>query len=112
MGVLGGKPKEGGSAWQIVVTVLAIAAIFVSLNFGRELYNNYQVDLEINNLKEKAKSLEAEQLSLASWKEKLESQDFLEAEARMKMGLKKPGENVVIIPEVEKSCRKFRIQAR
>lgn len=92
--------KKRGTVKTIVITV-TVAAAFVTMSFGRELYNNYQVDQEISRLKEKTAALQAEKFSILSLKEQFSSQDFLEGEARIKMGLKKPGETAMIIPETQ-----------
>jgi len=76
-----------------------VAALLVSGGFARELYNNHQVELEIQRLQDKAHALEAEKLSIGELKNRLASQDFLEEEARLKLGLKKPGETAIVIPE-------------
>lgn len=81
------------------VIIGSLSALFVSAGFARELYNNYQVDREIANLQAKAKALETQKISISELKDELSSQDFLEGEARLKMGLKKPGETAIIIPE-------------
>ncbi|MEI7741510.1 MAG: septum formation initiator family protein [bacterium] len=85
---------------KTLVIVGSVAALIVAAGFSRELYNNYQVDREIEKLRDKAKALETERFSISELKDTLGSQDFLEGEARLKMGLKKPGETAIIIPEV------------
>lgn len=79
--------------------VSIVAAFFATINFGREWYNNYRVDQEISRLRAQVGQLETERLSILNLKDELISQDFLEAEARIKLGLKKPGETAVVIPE-------------
>lgn len=84
---------------KTAIIVTSVAALMASAGFAREMYNNYQVDREIKRLEERAKALEAERISILALKERLASQDFLEGEARLKFGLKKPGETAIIIPE-------------
>lgn len=76
-----------------------IALLLVAFSFGRELYNNYQIDQEIARLEAQKSSLEAEHFSILSLKEQLGSEDYLEGEARLKFGLKREGEQVVVLPE-------------
>jgi cell division protein FtsB len=87
------------SKLKTALITCTLAALLVSAGFARELYNNHQVELEIQRLQDKAHALEAEKLSIGELKEKLASQDFLEEEARLKLGLKKPGETAIVIPE-------------
>jgi len=86
-------------------TLLISGALLASLmlvGYARELYGNYRVDEEIARLKEREIALENERISVLALKEKLQSADFLEAEARLKFGLKKQGETAIVLPGFEK----------
>jgi len=82
--------------------IINIVILFlVTLSFGREFVRNYEIDKEISNLEEKAFSLESQNQEILELAERLNTDDYLEQEGRMRLGLKKPGENVVIISEPE-----------
>lgn len=78
-----------------------IVLFLVVLSFGREFVRNYEIDKEIRSLEEKAAMLESENQQILQLAERLKTDDYLEEEGRMRLGLKKPGENVVIISEPE-----------
>jgi cell division protein FtsB len=71
--------------------------ILITLSFGKEFIRNRAIDSEIEELQNKAESLSARNLELAKVHRALQTEDFLEHEARVKFGLSKPGETVVII---------------
>jgi len=77
-----------------------IAILFlVTLSFGRELVRNYEIDQEISALEGKAIALESQNQEILELAAKLQTDDYLEQEGRMRLSLKKPGEHVAIIPE-------------
>jgi len=87
------------------IFLLIIAAIFfVSISFLRKTYKNYKINKEIENLKSKIESLKDENLELSSLINHLETDNFVEKEARLKFGLKKEGENVFIIDKKNKNA--------
>ena len=71
----------------------------VALSFGREFVRNYEIDKEIKSLEDKATALEARNQDILQLAERLKTTDYLEEEARVKLGLMKPGEAVAVIPE-------------
>ena len=76
-------------------------ALALGFSFAREAYNKYEIDRQIQALEHKSFELETEQKSLLALKNELSARDFLEGEARLKLGLKKPGEVVIVLPGVE-----------
>ena len=86
---------------RLFLFINLIVLFFVILSFGREYIRNYEIDKEINELGKKAVALEAQNQNILNLVDKLKTSDFLEQEARLKLGLKKPGENVVVVPEHE-----------
>ena len=82
--------------------IINLAILFlVTLSFGREFVRNYEIDKEIKNLEEKAAMIESQNQEILQLAEHLKTDDYLEEEGRVRLGLKKPGENVVIISEPE-----------
>jgi cell division protein FtsB len=74
-----------------------IVAILIAFSASRELYTNHTMQQEIRALEEEAVLLEARRLELLGLAEKLESGEFLEREARLELGLRRPGEQVVVV---------------
>lgn len=81
--------------------IFSVALVFV-LVFGgialtKEIIKRSQVQKEINKLEQEVKLLENENLKLADLLEYLNTDFFKEKEARLKLGLQKPGEKLIII---------------
>lgn len=80
-----------------LVAGLAVAALLAGAGFAREALRTRQIDREIRALKEEAESLRVHNFQVSSLQASLESGEFLEREARMKLGLQKTGEQVVVL---------------
>lgn len=78
-----------------------VVAILIAISAGRELYNNYAIQQEIQGLEDQAARLEARRLEFLELTQRLESGEFLEREARLEMGLRKPGEQVAVVQPSE-----------
>lgn len=79
----------------LAVNMFLMAAIFVSL--GREVILNHRVADEITRLQKEADVLSQRNTDLEAWKSAFQTETALESEARLKLGLKKPGETLVIV---------------
>ena len=99
------QPRQGklrrvlGLRTFLIINLVIL--FLVTLSFGREFVRNYEIDKEIGNLEKRASSLESQNQEILELAERLNTDDYLEQEGRMRLGLKKPGENVVIISEPE-----------
>lgn len=71
--------------------------IFVAFQATQELYQDYLLQKEISALEEEAEKLESRRLELLEVAERIQSGEFLEEEARLKLGLQRPGEQVVVV---------------
>lgn len=78
-----------------------IILFLVTLSFGREFVRNYEIDREIKQLEQRASSLEQQNQDILQLAERLKTNDYLEQEGRLRLGLMKPGENVAVISEPE-----------
>jgi len=78
-------------------------ALFLAILFGlaNGTIKNYKVDTEIQDLQTEIKSLEGQNQDFSQLINYLKSESFIEQEAKLKLGLKKPGENMVVIPQTE-----------
>jgi len=88
---------------KVVLVINLLLLCFFSFNLFREYFKNRQLNKEINKLEVMASELEAKNLDILNMVEYLDTEEFLEQEARLKLGLQKPGETsiVVNIPETE-----------
>lgn len=75
--------------------LLIIAAISVPLY--ENIIKRYAINQEISGLQKEITSLEAKNSKLNQMIDYLESDQFVEEQARMNLNLKKEGENVVVI---------------
>lgn len=97
------KPKKKlvqklfGSSIILIIGLLILSYIFISL--GKEYVRRYQVNKEIERLRAEVEKQESNNLKLVDLVDYLNSEQFIEKEARQKLGYKKPGENVVVIKE-------------
>ena len=78
-----------------------IILFLVTLSFGREFVRNYEIDREIKQLEQRAVSLEQQNQDILQLAERLKTNDYLEQEGRLRLGLMKPGESVAVISEPE-----------
>ncbi|PIZ57094.1 hypothetical protein COY23_01890 [bacterium (Candidatus Torokbacteria) CG_4_10_14_0_2_um_filter_35_8] len=80
-----------------------IALILVSSSVVKEVYRRHMINKEIAELKREIEEMEDENKNLGGLISYLKSEDYKEKEAKAKLDLKKPGEDVVIIPPKAKS---------
>ncbi len=80
-----------------LVAGLAATVLLAGTGFAREALRARQIDQEIRALKQEAESLRVRNFQVSSLQASLESGEFLEREARMKLGLQKEGERVVVL---------------
>lgn len=81
-----------------LIFVLFIIAILGWRMYG-EYENNKLIDNEIDGLKQEIKDLENSSEEFSKLIEYFDSDIFIEKEAREKFGLKKEGEQVVVVPK-------------
>jgi cell division protein FtsB len=86
--------------WPIFLVASAAILLVVGVSTVRETYMSWTVDQEIKTLEQKAQDLEGRKNDLAAMALKMQSQDFIEQQARSKLGLQKPGEKVVVLEGV------------
>ena len=62
---------------------------------------SYKVNLEITDLENEINYLAKQNQDLGQLISYLKSDTFIEQEAKLKLGLKKPGENLVVMPQLD-----------
>lgn len=83
--------------FRLLFLVNAVVLVALAFSFGREWVRNREIQQEIARLQEQAGSLEARNLEIADLNTAFRTESFIEREARLKLGMKKPGETVVVI---------------
>lgn len=73
---------------------------FLVFSFGKKFLELKDIDQEVKSSQDEIAQLEAKNNDLSSLLSFLNTDDFLEQEARLKFNLQKPGESVVVIPSL------------
>jgi cell division protein FtsB len=86
---------EGRLPW--LVAGLAAFALLSGAAFVRETVRARQIDREIAELAQEAERLRVRNFQISALESSLSSGEFLEREARLKLGLQKAGEQAVVV---------------
>ena len=102
------KKKKGGLvnkifSFKMFVLAGVLVVIFLGTNLGKEFYRKYQIQKEIDSLKEDISSLEENNYKLSQLIEYCETDEYKEAQARERFNLGKEGENLVVMIEPNSS---------
>jgi len=76
-----------------------IALVFVISAIVREAQRRSAVSGEIRAMESEIATLEQQRARISTLLEQADTPEFLEREARLRLGLQKPGETVLIVPE-------------
>lgn len=76
-----------------------ILFFLLSFSTGRQTYQAWQIDHEIQGLQEQVQSLEGNKSELLNSIQRLQTADEIDKQARSQLGLRKPGERVIVLPE-------------
>ena len=75
-----------------------VIAVYLFVVLGQTINHNYQLSRQVNQLNAQVDLLQAQKTQLADSLQYYNSPAFRDREARSKLGLQLPGENVIIIP--------------
>ncbi|MEY4744450.1 MAG: Septum formation initiator [Candidatus Parcubacteria bacterium] len=81
---------------RVLVANLVVFAV-VGWGFSGEYIRNREAQKEVDRLKAQADELEAKNAEIADLGKRASTADVLEREARLKLNLRKPGEQVVVV---------------
>lgn len=87
--------------WRFLFAINLLLVSFLGWTLGREYLQNREIRNEIAELQTQADALAARNIQLGELQTAVQTQSFIEREARLKLGMKKPGEAVVVIQEGE-----------
>jgi len=94
-----------GSRWFVGANVVVLA--LVSWAFVGEYGRARSLQHEIDELNREAERLEAGNMEMAKLGQRLLDGGMVEREARLKLGLRKPGEEVVVVRGIEEERSAF-----
>ena len=95
------KNKDSSGSWKIgpIIFLAIIAFSFLSYSVYQEFSKKKVVESEIEALKEQAEKIKQENMSLEERIAYLSSQDYQKIQAKDKLDLQDPNENVVVITQ-------------
>ncbi len=85
--------------WPAFIALGVVLFFVISISTARETYRAWQVDQQIQGLQSQVDQLESKKMHLVDTIQRLSSDDELDKQARTQLGLRKPGERVIILPE-------------
>lgn len=83
--------------WSFVFAAGAAVLVLLGISSARETYQGWKVEQEIQGLQAQVAALEGRKLHLTEVLNQLHSPDALDKEARLRLGLQKPGEQVFVL---------------
>ncbi len=79
-------------------TIAALGIAYIVLNLGRAIQTNYHTSQQIRELKQQIAALTTQTVHLKNTIVYYKSRTYQELEAKRRLGLKRPGETVVLVP--------------
>ena len=82
---------------KIVLGILVILIVMVMVRLGLEWQKHEDIKDEIVRLQNEAEALEGRNLEILELSRELTTEEFMEREARLRLGMQKPGEKVLVV---------------
>lgn len=79
--------------------LIAVVIFLVAFTFYKDYQQQQDINKELSNLEEEVEQLQGKKIELTKLVDILESSNYIEKEARLRLGLKKPGEKVISVPD-------------
>ena len=92
------------SKWFILVIFIVI--VFFLVSAIKDYYSQEDLRDDISTLESQISNLRDEQYDLSETLSQVQGEDFVENEARTKLNLRKPGENIIIVSN-DKDIQEF-----
>jgi len=83
--------------WPLIFLISSVLFLAVGISTVRETYRVWQVDQDINSLQAQVDYLEGKKMKFMDLMQRLDSSEALDKEARARLGLRKPGERVIVL---------------
>jgi len=88
---------------RIFFSVAILVVVFIGLGISRSVIRKVEIEREIAALKADIKAVDGKNDELRRVISYFGTPEFKEREARLRLGLQKPGENVIVIPNLAQS---------
>jgi cell division protein FtsB len=85
--------------WRFFFIVNIVIIVFLAMALGREVARSRSIDADIRKLQVRIDALSVRNAEIFALQNAFGTESYIEREARLKLGLKKPGETVVIIKD-------------
>jgi len=85
------------------LVVLGVCVVLIGISAGQEFMRRYALQQQIDTLQQQVGSLQQENQQFSELLTYLETKNFTEEEARLQLGLRQPGEEVVVIEQPAES---------
>jgi cell division protein FtsB len=85
------------SKWFLIMVLIIFVLVTIAL--AKEFYRSHQINKEIAQLQDEIQELEGKNSDFSQFVEFLKTDVYLEEQARIKLGMKAPGEKVVVLKE-------------
>lgn len=85
--------------WRLLLAVNLLIIGFLGLSLSREVVRTRAISAEIAHLQVQADALAAQNIDLSELRTAMQTESYIEREARLKLGMKKPGETVVVVQD-------------
>ncbi len=108
------KKNVAGKIFSFKLFILAsvLIVIFLGTNLGREYYRKYQIQKEVDSLKEDISSLERNNYKMSQLIEYCKTDEYKEAQARERFNLGKEGENLIVMIESNDNDSEIEIEEK
>ncbi len=92
-----GAPRR--ARWSWLFAVGGVLVVLTGVSSARETYQGWKVNQEIHGLRAQVEALEGRRVHLSETLARLQAPDAVDREARIRLGLQKPGERVFLLRE-------------
>lgn len=82
---------------KLVIVFEVLLIVLLGTALGKEIIHKYQVEREIQSLQKEVGALDQKNIELKSLITYLNSDTYKEEQARLKLGLQRPGESVITV---------------
>ena len=86
---------------KIILIIAIVALVFFIVGLTKEIMNRRSINEQINGLNNQIKELQSQNNQISDLINTWQDGSHLEKEARLRLGLQKPGEKAVIISQSE-----------